>query len=55
MKNYVYDIRHKTKMVAMPIYGITLKIFYPGASGLISTKLGKKHQRFILIIVCSKG
>ena len=42
------------KIAAMPIYGInTLKIFFPGTSGSISTKLGKKHQIFKLIIFCS--
>ena len=45
-----------TKMAAMPIYGKnTLKIFFPGTSGLISTKLGMKHRRLRPIIFCSNG
>ena len=45
-----------TKMAAMPIYGLnTLKILFPGTSGSILMKLGKKHQRFKLIIVCSNN
>ena len=44
-----------TKMTAMPIYGITLKIFFPGTSGPNSTKRGMKHQRPKLIIVCSNN
>ena len=43
-----------TKIAAMPIYGKhTLKIFFPGTSGPISTKLGMKHRRLRPIILCS--
>ena len=43
-----------TKMADMHIFGkSTLKIFSPGASGLISTKLGMKHWRLKSIIFCS--
>ena len=45
---------HITMMAAMPIYGKkTFKIFFPGTSGPISTKLGMKQQRLKLIIFCS--
>ena len=42
------------KMAAMLIYGYnTLKIFFPGTSGPISTKHGITHQRLKPIISCS--
>ena len=43
-----------TKMAAVPIYSKnTLKMFFPGTSGLISTKLAMKHHRLRPIIFCS--
>ena len=53
MKIYQHDAGQMTKMAAMPIYGkIPFKMFYPGSSGTISTKLGIKHQGLQPIIVC---
>ena len=41
-------------MAAMPIYGNnTLKIFFPGTTGLILMKLCMKHQRPKPFIFCS--
>ena len=41
-------------MAAMPIHNKnTLKIFFPGTSGLTLTKLGIKHRRLRAIIFCS--
>ena len=41
-------------MAAMPIYGIKLlKIFFPGTSGPISTKLDMKPRILMPIIFCS--
>ena len=41
MKIYEHDAGHMTKMAAMPIYGIIpLRIFFPGTSCKILTKLG---------------
>ena len=41
MKNCQYDGGHMTKMAAKAINGKnTLKIFFPGTSGPISTTLG---------------
>ena len=43
-----------TNMAAMPRYDInTLKKLFPGTSGSVSMKLGMKHQRFKLIMLCS--
>ena len=43
MKTYLHNAAHMTKMAAMPIYGKnTLKIFFPGTTGLILMKLGMK-------------
>ena len=43
-----------TKMAAMPIYGKnTLKIFFPGTSGLILINICIKHQRPKPFIFCS--
>ena len=43
-----------TKMAAIPIYGKnTLKIFFPGTTGLILMKLCMKHQRPMPIKFCS--
>ena len=42
---YIDNFGHMTKMAAMPIYGKKpSKIFFSGAGGLISRKLGVKHQ-----------
>ena len=41
---YINNPGHMTKMAAMPIYGKNpSKFFFSGTTGLISTKLGKKH------------
>ena len=49
-----HDAGHMTKMAATPTYGINpLKIVFPGTSGPILTKLGKKHWKLKLIIFCS--
>ena len=43
-----------TKMAAMRIYDKDpLKIFFPGNSGPISTKVGMQHLGLRSIIVCS--
>ena len=42
---YIRNPGHMTKMAAMPIYGKNpSKIFFSRTGGLISTKLGMKHQ-----------
>ena len=42
---YINNLGHMTKMAAMPIYGKNpSKIFFSGAGGLISKKLGMKHR-----------
>ena len=42
------------KVADMPIYGKnTLKVFYPGTSGLMSMKLGMKPQILNSITLCS--
>ena len=42
---YINDLGHMTKMAAMPMYGKNpSKIFFSKANGLISMKLGEKHQ-----------
>ena len=46
MKSHQHYAGHMTKMAAMLIYGKnTLKIFFPGTTGLILMKLFMKHQR----------
>ena len=40
-----------TILASMFIYGKTLKIFYPGTSGLISTKHGIYHRGLNPIII----
>ena len=46
MKIHQHNAGHMTMMAAMPIYGKnTLKIFFPGTTGLILMKLCMKHQR----------
>ena len=46
MKIHQHNAGHMTKMAAMLIYGKnTLKIFFPGTSGLILMKLCMKYQR----------
>ena len=57
MKIHQHDAGHMTKMAAMPISGKnknTLKIFFPGITGLILMRLCMKHQRpkpFIIYFV----
>ena len=42
---YINNPGHMTKMAAMPIYGKNpSKIFFSGAVGPISMKLGMKHR-----------
>ena len=53
MKSDIHDAGHMTKMAAMHIWYIYLKILFPGTSVSISIKLGMKHQRFKLITFCS--
>ena len=54
MKIHQHNAGHMTKMAAMPIYGKnTLKIFFPGTTGLILMKLCMKHQRPKPFIFCS--
>ena len=46
MRIHQHNAGHMTKMTAMPISGKnTLKIFFPGTTGLILMKLCMKHQR----------
>ena len=53
MKIYKHDFAHMIKMAAMPIYGKNhLKVFFPGTSGTISTKLGMFYQGLQSIIIC---
>ena len=40
-------------MAAMPIYGKTLKTFFPGTTGQILMKLCMKHQRPKPVIICA--
>ena len=48
------DAGHMTQMAPMPINGKnTLKIFFPGTTGLILMKLCIKHQRPKPFIICS--
>ena len=54
MKIHHHNASHMTKMAAMPIYGKnTLKIFFPGNTGLVLMKLCIKHQRPKPFIFCS--
>ena len=56
MKIRGHNAGHMTKMADMPIYGKnTLKIFFPGTTGLILMKLCTcmKHQRPKPFIFCS--
>ena len=39
MKIHQHFAGHMTKMAVMPVYGKTLKIFFPGTTGQISMKL----------------
>ena len=50
MKISFHDAGHLTKTAAMSIYGIILKILFPGSSGSISLELGMRHQRLKFII-----
>ena len=53
MKIHQHNAGHMTKMATMPIYcKNTLKIFFPGTTGPILMKLGKKHQRPKPFIIC---
>ena len=55
MKIHQHNAGHMTKMAAMSIYGKnTLKIFFPGITGLILINLCMKHQRPKPFIFCSK-
>ena len=46
MKIHLQDAGYMTKMATMSKYGkSTLKIFFPGTSGPISTKFVMKHRR----------
>ena len=54
MKSCQHNAGHLTKMAAMSIYGKnTLKILFPGTTGLILMKLCMKHQRPKPFIFCS--
>ena len=54
MKIHHFNAGHMTKMAAMPIYGEnTLKIFFPGITGLSLMKLCVKHQRPKPFIICA--
>ena len=53
MKIYQDNAGHMTKMAAMLIYGKTLKIFFPGTTGLILMKICMKLQRPNLFVFCS--
>ena len=49
-----HNAGHMTKMAPIPIYGKnTLKIFFPGTTGLSLMKLSMKHQRPKPFIFCS--
>ena len=45
MKIHQHFAGRMTKMAAMPIYGKTLKTFFPGTTGQILMNLCMKHQR----------
>ena len=54
MKNHQQNAGHMAKMAVMLIYGkTTLKILFPGTTGLILMKLCIKHQRTKPFIFCS--
>ena len=54
MKIHHHNAGHMTKMAAMPMYGKnTLKIFFPGTTGLILGKRCMKHLRPKSFIFCS--
>ena len=54
MKTNQHNAGHIIKIAAMPIYGKnTLKIFFPGTTGLILMKLCMKQQRPKPLIFCS--
>ena len=56
MKIHQHNAGHMTKMAAMPMSGKnTLKIFFPGTTGLILMKCCMKHQRpkFFIHVFCS--
>ena len=55
MKIHQDNAGHMIKIAAMPIYSKdTLKIFFPGTTGLILMKLCMKHQRPKPFIICLK-
>ena len=54
MKIHQHNTGLMTKMAAMPIYGKnTLKIFFPGTTGLILMKLCMKYQRPKSFVICA--
>ena len=54
MKIHQHNAGPITEMAAMPIYGkYTLKIFYPGTTGLILMTLCMKHNSPKPFIFCS--
>ena len=54
MKIHQHNAGHITKMAAMPIYGKnTLKIFFPGTTGLFLMKPSMKHQRLKPFFICA--
>ena len=54
IKIHHHNAGHMTKMAPIPIYGLnTLKIFFPGTTGLILMKLCMKHQIPKPFIFCS--
>ena len=55
MKIHQDNARHMTKMAAMLLYRKTLKIFFPGTTGLILMKLCMKLPRHILFIFSSNN
>ena len=55
MKIYQHFAGQVTKMASMPIYGKTLKIFFPGTTGQILMKHCMKHQRPKPFIICSNN
>ena len=42
---YINNPGHMTKVAAMPIYGKNPSKIFSGTGGMISVKLGMKHQR----------
>ena len=54
MKIHQHFAGHMTKVAAMPIYcKNSLKIFFPGTTGQILTKLCIKYQRPKPFIICA--